>query len=154
MADSAKLGQTESAEQRGRQAVGLLEVDAVHHALPTLVIGGLSLRAVHLRVWRSHAPPAYSSADIRSMPDGLGDADDHFQFSPFIGLGDRITRNSRGKTALRADRKPVEIDILRCLGHPSLENRRLLQNRVLAANDAQHDALILYQPQGFEIAGR
>jgi hypothetical protein len=53
---------------------------------------------------------------------------------------------------LRADRKPIEIDILRCLAHASLENVDTLKNRGLAADKAQHHALVFDKAERLEVA--
>ena len=55
MADAAELGQPEGAEHRGRHAVRLLEIDAIHDALPARVIGGLGLGRLHVGLRRVHA---------------------------------------------------------------------------------------------------
>ena len=89
---------------------------------------------------------------LGSVPDGLRGIDDQLQFCPLIRLGDGIACNGGGKAALRADRELIEIDILRCLADASLEDLDTLKNRGLAADKAQHHALVFDKTEWLEVA--
>jgi hypothetical protein len=45
------------------------------------------------------------------MPDFLGGIDDELELGTLIRFGDRVAGDRRGKSALRADGEPVEIDV-------------------------------------------
>ena len=103
------------------------------------------------------APTAANVAFIRrrgSTPDLARRFDDQFQFLRLIGLAQRIAGDRRGKAALRADRELRQIDVTRGVVDAAAQIVVTLQRRRLAADEAEHDALVLrHKPQRLEIAG-
>src|SRR5690242_14919580 len=89
----------------------------------------------------------------RLMPDRGGGIDDELELRPFVRLGDRVASDRGGKAALWADGQPVEIDVAGCFLRAPPEIGDALQRRRLAADEPEHDALVLDETQRAEIAG-
>src|SRR5262249_38311975 len=71
----------------------------------------------------------------------------------FVRFAQRIAGGRAGEAALRRDGQPVEIDVARRLVGAPLEVVHPLQRRRLAADEAEHHALVLrHEAQRLEIA--
>jgi hypothetical protein len=80
--------------------------------------------------------------------------DNQCQLPALVVFGDRIAGNGTGKSALRADGEPVEIDVTGCFVDAAFERIEAFQHRRLRADHAQHHALVLrYETQRRKIAG-
>ena len=63
------------------------------------------------------------------------------QLRALVRLGERIAAGAAGEAALRADRQPFELDVLRRLVHSASQAVHGFERRRLAADDPQHNSL-------------
>src|SRR5262249_39302689 len=88
------------------------------------------------------------------LPDGSGGLDDARQFRPLIRFGDRIASDCAGKSALRTDRQPIEINIAGGIIRTVLEITQALEHGRFRADEAEHNTLALRdKTQRREITG-
>src|SRR5579875_3425884 len=87
-------------------------------------------------------------------PDSVGYLDEALQLGPLRLGGDQVARQGGGEPALRAQRQPLQRDVLRRLLHPALEQLGALQLGLLGRDQPEHHHLVLgHEAQRREGAG-
>src|SRR5262249_39727059 len=94
------------------------------------------------RSWRFSVPSDSSSPD-NTTPDRACRIHCELQLCALVRLAQRIACGGAGKTALRADRQPIELDVFRSLFDAALKCFHVFQRRDLAADQPEHDRFFL-----------
>src|SRR5712691_12624684 len=97
--------------------------------------------------------PSYGSRMAGLRPDRTRRRDHQRKLRALVLLGERVSRDARGETALRADGEPVEIDSAGRFFDSTFQCVQALQRRRFAADEAEDDALaVRHEPQRPKVA--